>query len=167
MPSPPVPRTRRRLVAVIGVSAAALLTPFVSQWESGGKPRLTAYRDLVGVWTICNGVTDGVRPGTVETAAGCAAREEAALVRHADPVLACTPVLRDHPAQLAAAVSLAYNIGTNGYCASTVARRFTARDWRGACDAFLLWNRAGGRVVPGLDRRRHAERDLCLKDLAR
>ena len=167
MPSPPPPRPRRSLVAMVGVSAAALIVPFVSQWESGGKPRLTAYRDIVGVWTICNGVTADVRPGTVETPAGCTAREEAALVRHADPVLACTPVLRDHPAQLAAAVSLAYNIGTTGYCTSTVARRFNAGDWRAACDAFLLWNRAGGRVVPGLDRRRRAERALCLKDLAR
>ncbi|MFK3888468.1 lysozyme [Sphingomonas sp. NPDC079357] len=167
MPSIPPPRPRRSLVAVVGVTAAALIVPFVSQWESGGKPRLTAYRDLVGVWTICDGVTGDVRPGSAETPDGCKAREEAALVRHADPVLACTPVLRDRPAQLAAAVSLAYNIGTNGYCASTIARRFNAHQWRAACDAFLLWNRAGGRVVPGLDRRRHAERALCLKGLAR
>ncbi|WP_373929255.1 lysozyme [Sphingomonas aerolata] len=62
-------------------------------------------------------------------------------------------------------MSLAYNIGTGGYCGSTVDRRFDAGQWRAACDAFLLWNKAGGRVVNGLDRRRRAERDLCLKDL--
>ncbi|WP_416365688.1 lysozyme [Sphingomonas aerolata] len=72
---------------------------------------------------------------------------------------------RLHPNQLAAAISLAYNIGTGGYCGSTVDRRFDAGQWRAACDAFLLWNKAGGRVVNGLDRRRRAERDLCLKDL--
>ena len=158
---------RKTLIGVIGAAAALIVTPFVSGWESGGTPRLVAYQDIVKVWTICGGETLGVKPGMVETVAGCELREEAALIRHAEPVLACTPVLRTQPNQLSAAISLAYNIGTNGYCGSTVARRFKAGDWRGACDAFLMWNKAGGQVVRGLDRRRRAERDLCLKELPR
>ncbi len=161
------PAKRKTLIGVIGVAAALIVTPFVSGWESGGTPRLVAYQDIVKVWTICGGETLGVKPGMVETIEGCAFREEAALIRHAEPVLACTPGLRPHPNQLSAAISLAYNIGTGGYCGSTVARRFNVRDWRGACDAFLMWNRAGGKVVRGLDRRRRAERDLCLKELPR
>lgn len=160
----PLP-ARKTLIGVVGLATAAIVAPFVSGWESGGKPQLAAYRDIVGVWTICGGETLGVKPGMVETVEGCKARDEAALIRHAEPVLACTPVLKGHPNQLSAAISLAYNIGTKGYCGSTVARRFNARDWRGACDAFLMWNRAGGQVVRGLDRRRHAERELCMKDL--
>jgi len=161
------PVKRKTLIGVIGAAAALIVTPFVSGWESGGTPRLVAYQDIVKVWTICGGETLGVKPGMVETIEGCALREEAALIRHAEPVLACTPNLRTHPNQLSAAISLAYNIGTSGYCGSTVARRFNARDWRSACDAFLMWNRAGGQVVRGLDRRRRAERDLCLKELPR
>jgi len=161
------PVKRKTLIGVIGAAAALIVTPFVSGWESGGTPRLVAYQDIVRVWTICGGETLGVKPGMVETIEGCALREEAALIRHAEPVLACTPGLRTHANQLSAAISLAYNIGTGGYCGSTVARRFNARDWRGACDAFLMWNRAGGQVVRGLDRRRRAERDLCLKELPR
>ncbi len=161
------PVKRKTLIGVIGAAAALIVTPFVSGWESGGTPRLVAYQDIVKVWTICGGETLGVKPGMVETVEGCALREEAALIRHAEPVLACTPGLRPHPNQLSAAISLAYNIGTGGYCASTVARRFNGRDWWGACDAFLMWNRAGGQVVRGLDRRRRAERDLCLKELPR
>ena len=157
----------KTLIGVIGAAAALIVTPFVSGWESGGTPRLVAYQDIVKVWTICGGETLGVKPGMVETVEGCELREEAALIRHAEPVLACTPGLRPHPNQLSAAISLAYNIGTGGYCGSTVARRFNARDWRGACDAFLMWNRAGGQVVRGLDRRRRAERVLCLKELPR
>ncbi|WP_082463367.1 lysozyme [Sphingomonas sp. Leaf34] len=157
----------KTLIGVIGAAAALIVTPFVSGWESGGTPRLVAYQDIVKVWTICGGETLGVKPGMVETVAGCELREEAALIRHAEPVLACTPVLRTHPNQLSAAISLAYNIGTAGYCRSTVARRFNAGDWRGGCDAFLMWNKAGGQVVRGLDRRRRAERDLCLKELPR
>ncbi|MFV0625209.1 lysozyme [Sphingomonas sp. ac-8] len=159
-------RTRLpRLAGLVGIAAAAIVAPFVSGWESGGKQHLTAYRDIVGVWTICDGDTANVKPGMVETAAGCELRLDRQLAAHAAPVLACTPALKGHPNQLAAAISLAYNIGTNGYCGSTVARRFNADDWSGACDAFLMWNKAGGRVVQGLVNRRRAERDLCRKDL--
>ena len=169
-PKPGAPKGAAKgatLIAIVGASCALIVAPFVDGWESGGKPRLTAYRDIVGVWTICGGETLGVKPGMVETIEGCKAREEAALIRHAEPVLACTPILRGRPNQLSAAISLAYNIGTNGYCRSTVARRFNAGQWRAACDAFLMWNKAGGRVVNGLSRRREAERRLCLTELPR
>lgn len=161
-PTPP----RKSLIATIGVAAALIVSPLVAKWESGGTPRLNAYRDIVGVWTICDGDTNNVRPGMVETPEGCRQRLEAQLVAHAEPVLACTPDLRNRPDQLAAAVSLAYNIGTGAYCRSTVARRFNAGDWRGGCDAFLLWTKAGGRVVAGLERRRRDERAICLRGLA-
>lgn len=166
-PAPASGGRRKTLIGVVGLATAAIVAPFVSDWETGGKPQLAAYRDIVGVWTICGGETQGVTPGMVETPAGCAARDEAALIRHAEPVLACTPALRGRPNQLSAAISLAYNIGTGAYCRSTVDHRFDAGDWRGACDAFLMWNKAGGKVVNGLDRRRRAERGLCLKDLPR
>ena len=175
MPTPvkgsgPTPMKRKTLIGTIGVAAALIVAPFVSGFESGGKPRLVAYHgkhDPADVWTICDGETLGVKPGMRETIEGCAARNEAALIRHAEPVLACTPTLRGHPNQLSAAISLAYNIGTGAYCRSTVDRRFDAGEWRAACDAFMMWNKAGGKVVTGLDRRRRAERDLCLKDLPR
>ena len=121
----------------------------------------------MGVWTICDGDTKGVRPGMVETEAGCTARLERQLVAHATPVLACVPALGrpQRQNQLVASVSLAYNIGTAGFCRSTAARRFNAGDWRGGCDAFLMWNKAGGREVRGLTLRRQRERALCLKGL--
>jgi lysozyme len=56
----------------------------------------------------------------------------------------CVPGLKDRPNQLAASVSLAYNIGTAAFCRSTVARRFNADQWRAGCDAFLAWRYAGG-----------------------
>jgi lysozyme len=46
-----------------------------------------------------------------------------------------------------------------------VDRRFDAGDRRGACDAFLMWNKAGGHAVAGLTNRRRAERALCLKGI--
>jgi lysozyme len=159
-------RQSKSLITVIGVAAALIVSPLVAKWESGGKQHLTAYRDIVGIWTICDGDTSNVRPGMVETPEGCERRLEAQLVAHAEPVLRCTPVLRNRPDQLAAAVSLAYNIGSAAYCRSTVARRFNAGDLRGGCDAFLMWTKAGGRVVQGLLNRRRDERSICMRGLA-
>ena len=65
-------------------------------------------------------------------------------------------------AEYDAAVSLAYNIGVAAFCKSTVVKRFNDGDYEGACEAFLMWNKVGGRVVRGLTLRRERERALCL-----
>ena len=65
--------------------------------------------------------------------------------------------------QLMASMLLSYNIGKSAFCRSTVARRFNAGDIRGGCDAFLMWNKAGGREVRGLLNRRRDERRICLE----
>lgn len=154
---PPV----KTLAAVVGAAAAAILTPLVMQWE--GEER-TAYRDIVGVWTICYGDTQDVTPGTTETKEQCQARLERQLIAHAEPVMKCTPGLKDKPHALAAASSLAYNIGPTAYCKSTVDRRFDAGDIKGGCEAFTAWRFAGGKEVKGLLNRRNAEKAICLKD---
>lgn len=156
-----------RLAAAAGAAMALICAPFVAGWESGGRQHLTAYRDMVGVWTICDGETRGVTAGMIETPAGCAIRLDTRLAEFAGGVARCTPALRGRDEEWAAATSLAYNIGLATYCRSTVDRRFDAGDDRGACDAFLMWNKAGGKVVRGLARRRAAERALCLAGLAK
>lgn len=149
-----------RLQKAVGVSAAMLLVGFVAQWE--GKSN-DPYRDLVGVWTVCYGETRVQMRRYTD--AECKEMKANALADFADPVLKRNPELRGRDNQLAAAVSLSYNIGNAAYARSTVARRFSEGRWREACDAFLLWNRAGGRVVKGLDNRRRSERELCLRGL--
>lgn len=73
----------------------------------------------------------------------------------------CAPVpMYQH--EYDAAVSLAYNIGGKAFCGSTVARRFNAGDYEGACNAFLMWDKFRGRTLPGLVARRERERLLCL-----
>ena len=64
--------------------------------------------------------------------------------------------------QYAACVSLAYNIGLGNFQNSTVLRCLNAKNWTDAADAFLLWNKANGRIMNGLVRRREAERALFL-----
>lgn len=176
MPKPPSPALASArapvkpavgaLVAAVGLTCATILAPFVSGWESGGQEHLVPYRDIVGVWTQCDGETLGVTATSPkETPAGCAVKLDTRLAGFAQQVATCSPALRGHDTQWAAATSLAYNIGVKAYCGSTVDRRFDARQWAAACDAFLMWNKAGGRVVAGLANRRAAERALCMKDL--
>lgn len=160
-PASAAPSRFPALAALVGATALAALVPTVQRWE-GREHR--AYRDIVGVWTICDGDTKNVRPGQVATEAECDVRLERQLIAHAKPVLKCVPALRDRPYALAASASLAYNIGPAGFCRSTAARRFNAGNWRGGCDAFLMWNRAGGRVIRGLTNRRKSERLICLRD---
>lgn len=64
------------------------------------------------------------------------------------------------PAQFGAMVSLAYNIGAGAFARSRVAKLHRLGDHEGAAKAFGNWTRGGGRVLPGLVRRRNVERLL-------
>lgn len=152
------------LVALLGVIAAGGLYMTIPEDEG---TRYRAYKDIVDVWTICQGDTKNVAPGMVETKEGCQKRLESQLIAHAKPVMACTPRLaeegRDY--QRWAAVSLAYNIGTGAYCRSSIDRNFDAGQWRAGCDAIMKYRFAGGREVKGLTKRRERERAICLRGL--
>ena len=138
----------------------AVATIAVAGFES---LRLNSYPDIVGTPTICYGETKNVKLGQKATKEECDAKLAARLVEFNNGVNSCvTWNLRDN--ERAASVSLAYNIGVDAFCKSTVVSRFNAGDKAGACDAFLMWNKAGGKVVQGLVNRRQKEREMCLKD---
>lgn len=148
--------------AAAALAAAALIAmPLVERWEG---TRTVPYRDIVGVWTVCTGETRVAMRRY--TPAECRAMlHEAVVSDYGRGVLNAVPALEHRPRQLAASISLAYNIGVPAFARSTAARRFNRGDWRGGCEAFLMWNRAGGRVVRGLVNRREDERRLCLEGL--
>lgn len=150
------------LVALVGAPTVAVLWPHLNRWEGNV---LVGYRDIAGIATMCMGVTQGAIVGRRYTPAECDDANARAVLHHAEAALACTPQLRGHPPQLAMAISLTYNIGPTAYCRSTVARRFRAGDWQGACEAFLMWNRSAGHVVHGLANRRADERAKCVSGL--
>jgi lysozyme len=64
--------------------------------------------------------------------------------------------------QFAALISFSYNLGLKTLQGSTLLRDFLAGDVQAAADQFVLWDHAGGVEVPGLLRRRQAERDIFL-----
>ena len=64
--------------------------------------------------------------------------------------------------QFDAMVSLAYNIGTGAFLKSTLLKKVNANDFTGAGEEFLRWNKANGKEVLGLTRRREREKQLFL-----
>jgi len=115
-------------------------------------------------WTIGWGATGaGIGPGTVWTNTQCDARLESDLARYADEVsVALGPIPTSQP-QFDALVSFHYNTGA--IARATLTKRHRAGDFASAAAEFLRWNRAGGRVMRGLEKRRGAERRLYLSGL--
>jgi lysozyme len=128
---------------------------------------LHTYRDAVGVPTYCYGETRNVRRGATFTKPQCDALLLARLDNDfAAPMERCIPGIVNAPdKRYVAFLSLGYNIGSAALCKSTAARKFNAGDIRGACDALLAWNKAGGVVLKGLATRRQKERAMCLEGL--
>ena len=124
--------------------------------------RLKAYRCPAGIWTVGYGHTGpDVRPNTHITQQEAEALLKGDLDKfEAGVEKAVGPNTTDN--QFAALVSLAYNIGLGAFLRSTVLRQHRAGNHKLAAAAFLMWVKGGGRTLPGLVRRRAAERALYL-----
>ncbi|EMD2739726.1 lysozyme [Enterobacter hormaechei] len=128
--------------------------------------KLTAYQDSVGVWTIGYGWTQPVDGKPIR--AGMTIKQETAerllktgLVSYESDVSRLVKVGLTQ-GQFDALVSFTYNLGARSLSTSTLLRKINAGDYAGAADEFLRWNKAGGKVLNGLTRRREAERALFL-----
>lgn len=120
---------------------------------------LKAYLCPAKVWTIGYGSTGPhVSAGKIITEAEAEELLREDLERFEAAVAKAAPDATDN--QFAAMVSLAFNVGEAGVLKSTVMRKHLAGDHVGAASAFAMWNKAGGRVLPGLTRRRAAEAQL-------
>lgn len=130
--------------------------------------RLTAYQDSVGVWTIGYGWTqpvDGkpIRPGMTIKEETAERLLRTGLVSYESDVSKLVKVKLTQ-GQFDALVSFAYNLGARALSTSALLQKLNAGDYTGAADEFPRWNKAGGKVQPGLTRRREAERALYLSD---
>lgn len=122
-----------------------------------------AYPDIVGVYTICYGETKNVHPGMVMTRPECDTQLLKSIQEHESGMRGCLRTPDAIPINVyISEVSLTYNIGIGGFCKSTVAKLTNEIDYRGACRSFMMWNKAGGRVVAGLTDRRRKEMNFCL-----
>lgn len=125
---------------------------------------LTAYKDAVGVWTIGYGHTSAA--GDPKVKAGLKISQEEAenilrndLVKYEDMVKRNVKVTLNEN-QYGALTSFTYNLGEGNLKSSTLLKKVNAKDFSGAAKEFAKWNKAGGKVLAGLTRRREAERKL-------
>ncbi|MES2346597.1 MAG: lysozyme [Pseudomonadota bacterium] len=124
--------------------------------------RAEAYRDMVGVWTIGYGHTKDVQPGDVITQHQADIAIEFELGRFGDVVdKYVTAELNQN--QFDALCSFTYNLGEGNFKSSTLLKMINGGQFSAAADQFKRWDMAGGKHVPGLLRRRMAERDLFVK----
>jgi GH24 family phage-related lysozyme (muramidase) len=147
---------------IVGAEGVALIKRFEGCARLRPDGRFEAYPDPGSggaPWTIGWGATGpGIGPGTIWTQAECDARLEADLVRYAGDVAATLGDAPTAPHQFDALVSFHYNTGA--IARATLTRRHRAGDFEAAAKEFARWNRAGGRVLKGLMRRRAAEAAL-------
>lgn len=150
--------TNKKAIALVLATALAVPAEGLRQY---------AYKDPVGIPTICFGSTTGVKMGDFRTVPECKAlltKEMSDVIQTVDR---CRPSLP--PQVLAAFADAAYNVGTRIACdsqRSTAARLLAAGDLVGACNQLPRWNKASVAGIsvelPGLTKRRNLEKEVCL-----
>lgn len=149
---------KARLIAAGASAVLAAAGGIAYQFE--GEIR-GAYTDPVGVLTACVGHTADVELGRLYTQQECTEKFLADLQHAAATVGRCTPNMPE--GALPALTSFVFNVGSGAYCSSTLARKANAGDYAGACKELYRWVYAGGRVLPGLVKRREVEAAACLR----
>lgn len=137
--------------------AASLCKPFEGL-------RLKPYLCPAGYWTIGYGTVfkpDGTQVKQDDPPISQQTAEEwlyyGIQYNYLPGVLKASPGLIAYPKALGAITDFVYNLGIGRYRGSTLRRKINEQDWTGAREQLLLWTKSGGRVLPGLVRRRRAE----------
>lgn len=144
--------------AALSISVAGLV--LIQQFEG---TRTEAYADAVGIPTICTGSTKGVHLGQTATLQECEERLEED-VTYAGQAISRGVEVKLTQGQYDALVSLVFNIGPGAFSRSTLLKRLNSGQCYAAADEFLRWRYAQGKALRGLLKRRHAERELFIKD---
>lgn len=166
----PAPRPPEKSGA--GIAAAIAVAVLIAAPVTAGFEglRTKPYYDPAHIQTVCYGETE--RAMRTYSAGACLALLQGRQGADYAPAIArCVPGFADQRRRYAFAASIdaAYNAGIAAFCRSRMARAFNAGQWRSGCDLFRGWYataRINGRATPlkGLQRRREAERALCLQD---
>ena len=114
-------------------------------------------------WTIGWGTTGpDVGPNTVWSESKCNDRFDKHVLQFLNTLLKLAGSYGLNANQLGACLSLLYNIGEGNFASSTLLRKIKAYDPAGAAEQFPRWNKARGKVLGGLVKRRAQERALFL-----
>ena len=121
--------------------------------------KLRAYLDAVDVPTIAYGRTKDVKIGDICTQQQAEDWLEEELVEYEGYVNEAVKVELTQP-QFDSLVSWTYNLGPSNLNRSSMLRVLNASDYDNVPEQIMRWNKAGGRVLPGLVRRREAEAEM-------
>lgn len=155
---------RRMTIGALSLSAAGLIA--IASYE-GFSDR--AYIPVEGdVPTIGFGSTEGVKMGDTITVPKALERLTRDVGVAESAIGRCVKVPLSQ-GEYDAFTSLAFNIGSNAFCTSTLVKRLNAGDYDGACQEIRRWVFSGGQKLEGLVNRREAEYQMCMegKDVLR
>ena len=154
---------KKKVAAGAAAVVIATATPFIAKWEG---LETTAYRDIVGVPTVCYGETRGVKMGDTYTKEQCMDMLKVAVGDYYRKIEPCM-TNKDIPVGVQASIlELAYNVGTGAACKSTMMKLANQGKYKEACRELDKWVKAGGQTVRGLQNRRADSKiNLCLKGL--
>ncbi|WP_253381141.1 lysozyme [unidentified bacterial endosymbiont] len=126
--------------------------------------KLERYRDAVGLWTIGYGhlILTKEMEKLIKITTGEAKNLLRKDLRRTEQGVEKMVGVTVTQNQFDALVSLAFNVGTGNLKKSTLLKKLNAGDIQGAALQFKSWNKAGGKILPGLTRRREAEMKLFL-----
>lgn len=157
---------RNKLIAVAGGGAMAIATVFLGGKDGVEGRAYEPYKDVAGVWTVCDGHTGtGIIKGKKYTDREC----DRFLWSDLQPVKKSVDSLVKVPLgeyQRAALYSFTYNVGSSAFSKSTLLKRLNTGDVDGACEELRRWIYAGGQKWRGLMNRRDMERSMCLAESA-
>ncbi|HGM6996143.1 lysozyme [Serratia marcescens] len=157
------PQLRNKIAAAItgGGGAIAIATAMLGGHDGLEGRRYVAYRDVVGVLTVCDGHTGAdIFLGKRYSDAECDALLKSDLqkvARIVDPAIK----VKTTETQRAAIYSFSYNVGPYAFIGSTMLKKLNAGDPAGACGELKRWKYAGGKEWKGLLTRREVENSVC------
>lgn len=156
----------------IAPEALALIEEFEGCLRKVGPDLYAPYLDPVKIPTIGIGSIwrlDGTRVEMTDppiSKAQCYALMERELRLKCEPAVDRLILVPLHPISRGALISFAYNCGEGALRGSTLRKVINARQWSAVPGEFAKWRTAGGRVFPGLVRRRAAEADMFMRGVA-
>lgn len=154
---------KKKISAVTAAAVIATATPFIAKWEG---LETEAYRDIVGVPTVCYGETRGVKIGDKYTKEQCYDMLKLAVGEY---YYKLQPYMTnpDIPVGVQASMlELAYNVGVGAVGNSTMMKLANQGNYKAACNELRKWVKAGGKTVKGLENRRADSKvSLCMKGL--
>lgn len=149
---------RNKLIAAAGGGAIAIAAVLIPSLEG---VKYKPYRDVGGVWTVCNGITGpDVIQGKVYTQNECDELLKKHLVPYTRSVERSVKVpISEY--QKAALISFSFNVGIYAFEHSSLLRYLNAGESEKACNAMKQWVYVDKKKIRGLMNRREIEKEIC------